>query len=176
MPVERVGEDPAEQHAEAPAARHHETEHAHRLGALRGLGEQAHDQRERDGGDHRAADPLHGAGGNEHALARGEPARDRREREQRHPAEEHSPVAEQVAEPAAEEQEAAEREEVRVHDPRERRLGKAQVLADRRQRHVHDRRVEHDHQVAQAEDEQCEPAGAGVECAHRSPFASVLVG
>ena len=52
------------------------------------------------------------------------------------PEQEQAPVAEEVAEPPAEQQEAAEREQVRVHDPRQRRLGEAEVLADRRQRHA----------------------------------------
>ena len=38
------------------------------------------------------------------------------------PVEEQPPVAEEVAEPSAEQQEAAERQQVRVHDPGERGL------------------------------------------------------
>ncbi len=34
----------------------------------------------------------------------------------------------------------------------------AQIRADRRQRHVHDRRVEHDHEYAQTQDDECPPA------------------
>ena len=52
------------------------------------------------------------------------------------PSEEQPPMAEEVAEPAAQQQEAAEGEQVRVHHPGERRLGEAEVLADRRQRDV----------------------------------------
>src|ERR687885_313939 len=59
---------------------------------------------------------------------------------------------EQVAEPPAEQQEAAVRQHVRVHDPGERRLGEAEILADRGQRDVHDRDVEDDHQAAETED------------------------
>jgi hypothetical protein len=40
------------------------------------------------------------------------------------------------------------------HDPGERGLGEAEVLADRGQRHVDDRGVEHDHQRAEAEDDE----------------------
>ena len=75
---------------------------------------------------------------------------------------EQAPVAEEVAEPPAEQQEAAEREQVGVDDPRERRLGEPEILSDRRQRDVHDRDVEHDHQVAQAEDVEREPSRAAV--------------
>jgi len=98
-----------------------------------------------------------------------EPARpgDGREREQRDPDQEQAPVAEEVAEAAAEEKEATEREQVSVHDPRERLLGEAEVVADRRQRHVHDRGVEHDHQRPGAEDEEGEPAVSNVSSGHR---------
>ena len=75
-------------------------------------------------------------------------------------------MAVEVAETPAEEQEPAVREDVRVHDPRERRLGEAEVVADRGQRDVHDRDVEDDHQARQAEDVEGEPAASGVEVAH----------
>ena len=103
------------------------------------------------------------------------PQRERGGREERDPEQEQAPVAEEVAQPAAEQQEAAEREQVRVDDPRERRLGEAEILADRRQRDVDDRDVEHDHQVAQAEDEQREPARAAVH-GHRSSASFRVVG
>ena len=74
------------------------------------------------------------------------PQRDRRDREERDPDQEQAPVAVEVAEPPAEQQEAAEGEQIGVHDPGERGLREAEVLPDRRQRDVHDRRVEDDHQ------------------------------
>src|SRR5205823_1096055 len=61
--------------------------------------------------------------------------------------------------PPAEEEESAEEEHVRVHDPGERALGEAEVRSDRWQRDVHDGRVEHDHEAAQAEDHESAPAG-----------------
>ena len=71
-------------------------------------------------------------------------------------------MAVEVAQPSTEKQEAAEGEQVRVDDPGKRRLGEAEVGPDRRQRDVHDRRVENDHQRAEAEDDQREPASAAV--------------
>ena len=68
--------------------------------------------------------------------------------------EEHGPAADQVAEPAGEQQQAAERDQVRVDDPREARLREVEVLLDRRQCNVHDGRVEHDHQHADAENDE----------------------
>ena len=55
----------------------------------------------------------------------GEPAGERGEREERDADEEQPAVAEEVAEPAAEQQEAAEGEQVRVDDPRERGLARS---------------------------------------------------
>ena len=153
------------------AAGRDEAEDAHRLGALGRLGEEAHHQRERDRRDDRPAEPLDGPRRDQELLRAGEPARDRSDREQRDPDQEHAPVPVEVAEPPAEEQEAAEGEQVGVDDPRERRLGEPEIGPDRRQRDVHDRRVEDDHQSAGAEDEECEPTVSGVHGGHRvSPF------
>ena len=81
---------------------------------------------------------------------------------ERHDAAQEDPlVAEQVAEPAGQQQEAAERQQVGVDDPGQRRLGEAEVGLDRRQRDVHDARVEHDHQVAQAQHVERQPAALG---------------
>ena len=74
MPAERVGEHAAEQHADAAAAGHHEAEEAHRLRPLARLLEQQQEQRERDGGDDRAAETLHRAGGDQQVLRGREPA------------------------------------------------------------------------------------------------------
>src|SRR5262249_13840580 len=63
----------------------------------------------------------------------------------------------QVTGAAAEEEEAAERERVGVDDPLQIGLGEVQVLLDRRQRDVHDRRVEHDHELRQADEDQHKP-------------------
>ena len=127
----------AEQHAEAAAAGRDEPEDAHRLRALGRLGEERHHQRERDRRGDRAAESLHGPRADRASTASSTsphasdatvksaiPARNRRR------------CAEEVAEPPAEQQEAAEREQVRVDDPGERGLREAEVLLDRGQRDV----------------------------------------
>ena len=116
----------------AAAAGGDEAEDAHRLRPLGRLGEQRHDQRQRDRGDDRAAESLHRARADQHRLRRRQPAGERGEREQRDPDQEQPPLAEEVAEPAAEEEKAAEGEQVGVHHPGQRRLGEAEILADRR--------------------------------------------
>ena len=119
VPVERVREDAAEQHADTAAARHHEAEEPHRLGALGWFGEQHHDQREGDRRYDGAAETLHRARSDQEPLRAREPAGERCEREKGDPAEEQPAVAEEIAEPPAEQQEAAEREEVGVDHPGE---------------------------------------------------------
>ena len=85
------------------------------------------------------------------------------------PIEEQPPMTEEIAEPAAEEKKAAESQQVRVDHPGERGLREAEVVPDRRQRDVHDRAVEDDHDVAQAEDVERDPAFAVVQ-GHRRSF------
>jgi hypothetical protein len=93
-------------------------------------------------------------------LAVRDRAEQRRAREDREPDHEHAPAAEQVAEPAGQQEQPAERDQVGVHDPREARLREAEIALDRRQRDVHDRRVEHDHEHADAQHDQRDPARA----------------
>ena len=69
------------------------------------------------GRDDRAAEALHGAGGDQQHLGVGEPAGERGEREQRQPEDEHAPAPKQVSGAAAEQQEAGERDRVGVDDP-----------------------------------------------------------
>ena len=103
-----------------------------------------------------------------------EAARERGDREERDPAEEQAAVPVEVAEPPAEQQEAAERQQVRVHDPRQRRLREAEIVPDRRQRDVHDRRVEHDHQRARGRGRSARTSGCGYRGSWRRPFGSIV--
>jgi len=139
------------------------TDHAHRLGPLRGLGEERHDERQRDDRDDGAAEALDRPRRDQHLLRGGQPARERGEREQHEADKEQLAVPEEVAEAPAEQQKTSEGQQVGIDDPRKRRLGESQLLADRWQRDVHDRCVEHDHQVAHAENDQGDPARAAVQ-------------
>jgi hypothetical protein len=167
VPVEHVGDHPAEQDARGAAPREDEAEHPHRLRPLGRLDEQGHDQGERDRRDDGAAETLHRARRDELPLGAGETAGERRDREEADPREEKPAMTEQVAEPASQQKEAAERQQVCVHDPCERLLREPEVVADRRERDVHDRPVEDDHQIAEAEDEEREPASTGIRDRHR---------
>ena len=169
VPVQEVGQEAAEHDTDAPAACGHEAEDPHRLGAVGGLGEKHEHQREGDRGRDGASDALHRPRGDEEALRRCEAARERGQREQRDPDQEEPPVTEQVAEPPAEQQAAAVSQQVRVHDPRERGLGEAEVVLDRRQRDVHDRHVQHDHQRRETQHVEGDPATAAFQ-GHKAPF------
>ena len=76
------------------------------------------------------------------------------------PDEEDAPLADQVADPPGEQQQAAEGDQVGVDDPGEVALGEAEAVLDRGQGDVHDRRVEDDHQHPPAEDVEGQPAAA----------------
>ena len=67
-------------------------------------------------------------------------------------------AAEDVRRAAAEQQEAAEQQRVGVDDPLQVGLAEVQILLDRRQRDVHDRRVEDHHELGEADEDQRHPA------------------
>ena len=90
-------------------------------------------------------------------LGDGEAVEQRRDGEDDEAEEEEPLAAEEVAGAAAEQQEAAEHERVGVHDPLQVRLAEAEIVLDRRQRDVHDRRVEDDHELREADQDEDEP-------------------
>jgi hypothetical protein len=66
----------------------------------------------------------------------------------------------EIADAPGQQQQAAEGDEVGVDHPRQLALREAQVVLDRRQRDVHDRGVEDDHEHAHAEHVERQPASA----------------
>ena len=96
--------------------------------------------------------PCSGTGGDEHAEGAGGAADGRGDGEADQAADEGPFAAEEVADAAAEQQQRAERERVRGDDPLARVVGEAEVLLRARQGDVHDRRVEDDHQLRDADD------------------------
>ena len=88
----------------------------------------------------RAADALDHPRGEQPGLGGGEPAGQRGQpRTAAMPKMKIAAAAEQVTGPAAEQQQAAERERVGVDDPFQAGAGKVQRVLDVRQGHVHDR-------------------------------------
>ena len=144
---------------------------AERLRPLRAVGEGRRDDRERCRRDERGAESLQRAEADQHPGARREPVEQRGAREDDE-AEQEEPLApEQVPDAAAEKQEAAEDERVGVHDPLEVRLGEVEVFLDRGQRDVHDRRVEHDHELGEADEHEDDPGVRRV-TGHATPSES----
>ena len=125
-----------------------------------GLGELGDDDREDHRGLGGGADALQEAGGDQRALARGEAAQERGGGERDEAGQEHALAAGEIAEPPREQQQAPEGDQERVDDPGEVRLAEVEVALDRGQRDVHDRDVEHDHQLRQADDDERRPATA----------------
>jgi len=147
----------AQQDADGAARGDRGAPDAHRLVALRTLGEQHGHQRQRGRGEQGGAEALNCARGDEPAGALGEPAGQRCGREQDQASDEQTTTSEHVGDTTAEEQEAAEHEHVRVDDPRQVVRREPEVRPDRRQRDVDDRRVEHDDELGRGEQRQREP-------------------
>ena len=102
----------------------------------------------------RRPDALKRAGAEQHALVLGDRANQRRSAEEGDAGEEHAATPEQVGGAAAEQEEAGEGERVGVDDPLQPGVGETEAAVDRRQRHVHDRDVEDDHELRQADHDQ----------------------
>jgi hypothetical protein len=94
----------------------------------------------------------------EPGVRRRQPVQQRREAEDRDAGEEQPAAPEQVTGAAAEQQEAAEHERIAVDHPLQVRGAEPEVGLDRRQRDVHHRRVEDDHELREADDDEDEPA------------------
>jgi hypothetical protein len=88
------------------------------------------------------------------------PARGGRDREQRHPDQEHAPAPDQIADPPGEEQEASVADQIAVDNPGQVLLGEVERALDRRKRDVYYRRIDNAHQVGEANDDESDPAGS----------------
>ena len=118
---------------------------ADRLAAL-ARRERRRDDRERRRVHQRAAEALHDARADQEAAVRRETAREARPGEDDEADHEDQPAADVVGELAAREHERGERQRVAGDHPLELRQRHVQRAPHRRQRHVHDGVVEHDHE------------------------------
>jgi hypothetical protein len=110
---------------------------------------------------------LHGSEGDQRALRPCEPTEQRAEREERKPDEKESPAPEEVGEPPAEQEGAAEHDRVGGDHPLQVLLGEAEIALDRGQGDVNDRDVENDHELRsddQRERHPAPPLGRGSDC------------
>ena len=160
VPAERLGQCAACEQAERSAGDRHEHVRAHRTGAISGHGELGDDDREDHRRLERRTNALQEASPDQETLGRRDAAQHRRDGEDDQAEQEHALTTEEIAEPSRQQQEAAERDQERVDDPGEVPLGEVEIVLDRRKRDVHDRRIEHDHQLRQADDRERHPAPA----------------
>jgi hypothetical protein len=157
-PVEVLGEHPAQEQAHGAAARRDGAEDAECLGPLARIGEVDGEQGERGRREQCPEGTLQGARPEQHAEVDSGAAERRRAGEPGKADEERALAAGVVGDAAAEQQQAAERKRVRGDDPLARRVGGTEVELGGRQCDVHDRHVEHDHQLRQADEDQRGPA------------------
>ena len=148
VPVDVLGDDAADKRADGEREGRDASPDANRRAALF--------RRECDGNDregcgihHGRADTLNHTRGDQHRRARRQAAAERRQREDDETCDEDAATAEKVGEFAAGEHQRAERECVTGDNPLKRLDLQVQRLFDRRQRDVHDRVVEHDHEQSE---------------------------
>ena len=121
-PVDELGEHAAEEDAERGAGAADGAPGGERLRAGRPV-EGAGDDRERGGREHRGAEALAGAGGEQRGRRAGHRRGEGRGGEDAEAGEEHAAAAEQVGGAAAEQEQAAEDERVGRDRPADRRAG-----------------------------------------------------
>ncbi len=120
---------------------------AQRRVAIFALRERRRENRERGGGHDRGANTLRDARADQQTLAVRDATGQRADREPNQSGDENPPAAQQVRCTTAKQQEAPVGEEVAAGDPLQVLLGEVQVVLNRWQRDVDDRRVGHVHEL-----------------------------
>ena len=146
-PRHPLGQRAAREQADGGAADRDGGEPPQRASALRRLGEPPDEQGQHRRCCERSPDPLDRAGGEQLAGGLREAAEDRGQDETADPGEQNATPPEQVAGAGTEQQEPTEGERVGVDHPGQRRGAEVEGRLDVRQRDVHDRRVEHEHEL-----------------------------
>ena len=157
-PGQDLRERAAEYQAKRGASAGDRTEDPERRRPIRRSLERHRQQPQRRGRKQCAEYSLERAGGHEHAEGLSQTA-DRRSDREPDQAGDQGPLApEQITELAAQQQEAAERQRVGGDDPLPALGREMQRLLRRRDRDGHDRRVQHHHQLRDAEQSQNRPS------------------
>ena len=145
----------------------------------RAFGEARRDDRQACGRRERGAHALDEPRGDQQRAVVDESAERRGDDEDAERDQEHTPPAEQVGRPAAEEEEAAVTEHVRAHHPLQRTRREAEVFTDRRKGDADHRDVHGVEEECAAEDEQhapgtcCESLPLGLRCRRECHAATV---
>ena len=159
LPARVLREDAAEEHADRRAGAGDPAEDAERLVPLRALREGDGRDREDRRREDRSRSTLQQTEDDQLRRRGRKPAQQGERRERGQADHEHAPATEDVAQAAAEQNQAAVGQGVPADDPLQAgRRREVQILLDRRQRHVHDRHVEDDHQEGDPQDRQRLPA------------------
>ncbi len=178
-PGQVLGQHAAQQQAHRAAGRSDRAEHGERLSAVPGIGERVGQDRQRRRRHDRREGTLAGTRRHQHGKVNGRPAHGGRDGEAGQAGHERDLAAEQVGQPPAGQQQAAERQRVRRHHPLPVHGDEVQRPLRGRQRDVHYRQVEDDHELGDGDRRQDQPAPArvlhvlhclhsGVHCRH--PF------
>ena len=153
-PRHQLGQRAARHEADGSPGGRHGGEEADGPDPLGPFGEDGGQEGQRGGRGQRGADPLEGAGGQEHPAGDGQPAEERAHGEDGDAGQEGAAPAEEVAGPGPQEEQAAEGEQVGVEHPGELAPGEAEPLLDVREGDVDDRRVQDHHELGGQDDEQ----------------------
>ncbi len=143
-----VGQPPAEHRTEHRGHDDADAEEGHRLPAVLGLERLEHD-RLRQRLHHAAGHALDDPPEHQNRKAGGQAAQNRRRREAGHRQEQQPAPAEVVRQPPGDRQDDRVGGQVRGERPGRLLDARGQVAGDMRQRHVHDRGVQHDHERAE---------------------------
>src|SRR5262249_52461483 len=118
------------------------------------------------GREQRRSQSLESTEADQRALGPGQAVEKRADGEEDEPCDENAPTPEQVGEPTAEQQHAAEEDGVRGDDPLQALLAEVEVGLDRREGDVHDRHVEDDHELGGNDQGQGKPSSSVLEGRH----------
>jgi len=112
--------------------------------------------------DHRPADSLRETREDQHPAVRCERREHRGRREDDDADEHHAPSSETIRQTAEHEEQGGEHQRVRLLHPLHLGRGDTQIVHDRRNRHIHDRRIDDDQRHGDADEDQAHPAQANV--------------
>ncbi len=155
-PADATGDGAADERADGDGAADDGAVDAEGRAAV-ASGEGRRNERERGGEHDGAADALHGAGQVEHQGRGREPADQRGQREDDEADGEDLPPPVDVARHSGRQQEGGQRQRIGVHHPLQVREARVQRRLDVRERHVHDRDVEQEHEGRRADGDQGPP-------------------
>jgi hypothetical protein len=146
-PRHRVGQVPADGGANRARDRTQTCPRTDRPGAIIGM-KDCVDDRQAPRRKQSPPNPLNEPGYNEQLDRRGGRAQRRRGHEDHHPQDEDATPAVDIAERTAHQHKRREGQHIAVQRPLQPRDARAEITADRRQRHVDNRRLQQNHRLA----------------------------